>query len=309
MKKYHLISWISSGALSSLILFSAPQASAQLIGTAGAYGALGGSTVTNTGGTVILGDLGVSPGTAITGFFAIDGGPGLFSGVANQGNLAAAQAHADASNAYTSLAALSFTSNLTGQNLGGLILTPGVYFFSSSAQLTGTLTLDAQGDSNARFVFQIGSTLTAASNSVVSIINRSLSLDCGPDNGLFWQIGSSATLGTDTAFMGNILALASITLNNGASIDSGRALAINGAVTLDNNRIDASDSDGGFCIVGELTPVPEPGTYGLVGSCLLLLAIWYRQMNRQSRQNPTAATGDRPFMPALGDHNDLVVAG
>ncbi|QYM80398.1 ice-binding family protein [Horticoccus luteus] len=262
-------------AASLVFLALAPSSQAQLIGAAGSYGVLGGSAVTNTGNTMITGDLGVSPGTAVTGFSALDGGPGLYSGASNLGNFASAQAHADAASAYTTLAGLSFTSDLTGLDLGGLTLTPGVYRFSSSAQLTGTLTLDAQGDANARFVFQIGSTLISASNSAVNIVN--IGDACGPDNGLFWQVGSSATLGTGSAFAGNILALASITLNTGASIDFGRALALNGAVTLDNNRIDASAIDGGFCSP-QLTPVPEPSTYGAMGAGLLLIVLSRRRI-------------------------------
>ena len=245
MKNHHTILRICTIAAPAMILFTTTPGSAQILGTAGNYGALGGSTVTNTGNTVITGDLGVSPGSAITGFSVIDGGPGTFTGAVNQGNAASLQAQSDLTTAYLKLASLSFTSNLTGQDLGGLTLTPGVYFFSSSAQLTGTLTLNAEGDPNARFVFQIGSTLTTSSNSLVNIINVSPS-DCGPDNGLFWQVGSSATIGTNSSFDGNILALTSITLNTGASITDGRALAQNGAVTLDDNQIDASDTDGGF---------------------------------------------------------------
>lgn len=275
--------WLTGLRLSSLaatfgVLFATTPGPAQTLGTAGSYGVLAGSTVTNTGVTVITGDLGISPGSAITGFSVIDGGPGSFTGALNQANAAAAQAHADATAAYLALAGASFTSNLTGLNLGGLTLTPGVYYFSSSAQLTGTLTLDAQGNNDARFVFQIGSTLTTASNSLVNLINVSPSAECGPDNGLFWQIGSSATIGTNSMFAGNILALTSITLNTGASIADGRALALNGAVTLDSNRIDASDPDGGFCAAGSpgLSPVPEASTYGLVGSGVLLFATWRR---------------------------------
>ena len=289
MKNHHSALRFFTIAASAVILFMATPAPAQVLGTAGSYGVLGGSTVTNTGNTVITGDLGVSPGSAITGFSVIDGGPGLFTGALNQGNLASAQARADATAAYLTLAAQSFTSDLSGLDLGGLTLTPGVYFFSSSAQLTGALTLNAQGNSDARFVFQIGSTLTTASNSLVNIINVSPSAVCGPDNGLFWQVGSSATIGTNSTFSGNILALTSITLNTGASIDDGRALALNGAVTLDNNRIDASDTDGGFCVDvgggggGNITPVPEPSTYGLLGACVLLFAA--RRRRTAGRRN------------------------
>jgi len=139
-----------------------------------------------------------------------------------------------------------------------LTLTPGVYFFASSAQLTGTLTLNTEGNPNAVFVFQIGSTLTTASNSAV-VFTSSLT-----DKNVYWQVGSSATLGTTTAFAGNILALTSITLNNGASIGCGSALAINGAVTMNNNVI------GGGC--GGGSTVPEPGTMSLMGSGLAILA-------------------------------------
>src|SRR3984893_423143 len=184
------------------------------LGTADSFGVLAGSTVTNTGPTVITGDLGVSPGTAITGF-----PPGNFTGTMHGGDAVAAQAKASLVTAYNVAAGLAPTQNLTGINLGGLTLTPGVYSFSSSAQLTGTLTLDAQGDPNALFVFQIGSTLTTASNSSVVFVNG------GQGNHTFWQVGSSATLGTDTAFAGNILALASITLTTGVNIKCGSALA------------------------------------------------------------------------------------
>jgi len=282
MKKHHLILRICTIAASAVILLTATPASAQLLGTAGNYGALG--------STVIKGDLGSAPGLAITGFSAIDGGPGLFSGALNSGNPASAQARADLTSAYVNLAALKFTTDLSGKDLGGMTLTPGVYFFSSSAQLTGALTLDAQGNPDAQFVFQIGSTLTTASNSLVNIINISPS-ECGPDNGLFWQIGSSATVGTDSKFAGNILALTTITLDTGASIADGRALARNGAITLDDNLIDASDTDGGFCADSSvtITPVPEASTYGLVGCCVILFVVWRRQT--ADRRNVALAQG------------------
>ncbi len=205
-----------------------------LLGTAQSFAVLGGSTVTNTGTTNIVGDVGVTPGTAIVGFppgIVAPGKPGS-TGTLHASDALAISAHNAVITAFNTLAGLPSTANLTGQDLGGLTLAPGVYTFSSAAQLTGTLTLNAAGDPNARFVFQIGSTLTTASSSVVNVINGG-----SPDN-VFWQVGSSATLGTTTVFEGNILALTSITLNTRASIACGRALAINGAVTLDTNFLD-----------------------------------------------------------------------
>jgi type VI secretion system secreted protein VgrG len=247
--------------LNSVLLiatFFVCNAAADIIGTASSFGVLAGSTVTNTGTTVVNGSVGVSPGSAITGF-----PPGLVvpPGVIDAGNAVAAQAESDLNTGYNSLAGLTVNSNLTGMDLGGLVLTPGVYQFDSSAQLTGTLTLNAEGLANAYWVFQIGSTLTTASASAVNIING------GPNEGLFWQVGSSATLGTTTAFEGNIVALTSITLDTGATISCGRALAINGAVTLDTNTIDtgcaatAETDDGlaGFVANGSggLSPSPS----------------------------------------------------
>jgi type VI secretion system secreted protein VgrG len=149
-----------------------------------------------------------------------------------------------------------------------MTLTPGVYFFSSSAQLTGTLTLDGTGLADPVFVFQIGSTLTTASNSSVVTINDGGSST--PGISVYWQVGSSATLGTTTAFEGNILALASITLNTGATVLDGRLLARNGAVTLDGNNIMAPPAEviGGGGGTGDTggTAVPDSA------STLLLLA-------------------------------------
>jgi hypothetical protein len=228
------------------------------LGAAGSYAVLAGSTVTNTGSSVLSGNLGVWPGTAVTGF-----PPGIVTkGTIHAGDAAAAQAQSALTAAYNEAMGLSPTGTLTGQNLGGMTLTSGVYFFASSAQLTGTLTLE--GTPNSLFVFQIGSTLTTASSSSVIFIN-SLTGKPMNDPNIFWQVGSSATLGTTTTFEGNILALTSITLNTGASIGCGSALARNGAVTLDSNVI------GGGC-GGSTTTVPEPGTLGLLGTGLAILA-------------------------------------
>lgn len=220
----------------ALSFLGATQAShAQFLGTAQAFGVLTGSTATSTGLTVVNGDLGVWPGTAVTGF-----PPGIVNGTLHLGDAVAMVAQADVTTAYDSLAGEAFDHDLTGQDLGGMTLLPGVYRFSSSAFLTGTLTLDAQGDANARFVFQIGSTLISASSSAVAVINGGGICDT------YWQVGSSATLGTNTAFGGHILALASITMNTGSTI-MGSVLARNGAVTMDTNTITA-------CVV------PEPVT-------------------------------------------------
>jgi type VI secretion system secreted protein VgrG len=182
--------------------------------------------VTNTGASTIFGDLGVSPGTAVTGF-----PPGIVTvGATHAADAVALQAQSDVTTAYDALAAQACTADTTGQDLGGQTLTQGVYCSTSSTQLTGTLTLDAQGNAAAVFIFKTVSTLTTASSSSVQVING------GTACNVFWQIGSSATVGTTTQFAGNILALTSIALQNGASV-AGRALARNGEVTMDTNNV------------------------------------------------------------------------
>jgi len=228
-----------------------------VLGTANNFAVLGATAVTNTGPTVLGADLGVSPGTSITGF-----PPGGFSNGGTQvGATASMQGQVDALAGYTALKALPFTQNLTGQDLGGQTLTPGVYFFSSSAQLTGPLTLNFDGLSNTSFVFQTGSTLTTASGSAVDVINQ------GTNDSIYWAIGSSATFGTTSSFEGDVIADQSITLTTGASIACGNAIALNGAVTLDTNNI------GTGCSAGSSVPppsaVPEPGTLSLVLSGIL----------------------------------------
>jgi hypothetical protein len=232
------------------------------LGTAGLFAVLAGSTVTNTGPTTINGNVGVSPGTAITGFPPASIGG---SGILYSSGPEALQAQSDLAAAYNFAAGEACPHVLTGQDLGGLTLLPGTYCFDSSAQLTGTVTLDGLGVSTSVFIFQVGSSLTTASASVVDLIN---SANAG---NVFWQVGSSATLGTTTSFAGNILALTSISLDTGASINCGRALARNGAVTLDNNNVALCASVNIFN-----ADVPEPGTVGLLGASLLLLGL-YRQ--------------------------------
>jgi len=238
------------------------------LGTANNFAVLAGSTVTSASTTTINGgDVGLSPGTSITGPITIS--PPYTTHVADG---VALQAQNDLTTAYNQAVGLAVSQTLTGQDLGGLTLTPGVYFFSSSAQLTGTLTLNGEGLADPVFVFQIGSTLTTASNSSVVTINDGDSST--PGISVFWQVGSSATLGTGTAFEGNILALTSITAETGATVLDGRLLARNGAVTLDGNNIMAPPAEviGGGGNGGGGEKVPDTGsTLLLLGSGLAAL--------------------------------------
>jgi hypothetical protein len=194
------------------------------LGTAGSFAVLSGSTATNTGPTVVNGDLGVSPGSAVTGF-----PPGTVNGAIHAADAVAGQAQTDTTTAYDDAAGRTPVVSVAG-DLGGAVLTPGVYKASSSLKLTGDVTLDAQGNASAVFIFQVGSALTTASSSRVVLLNGADACN------VFWQIGSSATLGTDSSFRGTVLALTSISLKTGAKL-VGRTLARNGAVTMDNNTI------------------------------------------------------------------------
>jgi hypothetical protein len=203
-------------------------AAAPTLGTAQSFAVLAAASITSIGPTTVVGDLGVSPGSTITGF-----PPGTVTGTIHIADATAAQAQLDVVTAYNALAGDACDLDLTGQDLAGLTLTPGVYCFSTAAQLSGALTLDAQGDPSAVFVFQVGSTLTTATSASITTING------GQACNVFWQVGTSATIGVGTAFVGDILALTSITVNTGASV-SGRALARNGTVTMDTNQIVAA---------------------------------------------------------------------
>ncbi|WP_440098603.1 ice-binding family protein [Streptosporangium sp. H16] len=195
------------------------------LGTAGAFAVLAGSTVTNTGATVVTGDLGLSPGTAVTGF-----PPGTVNGAIHAADAVAAQAKVDLVAAYDDAASRTPAATV-GTELGGTTVTPGVYTSAAGTfGITGTLTLDAQGDSGAVFVFQAASTLITASASTVVLTGGAQARN------VFWQVGSSATLGTGSSLAGNVLALTSITVTTGVSVN-GRVLARDGAVTLDTNTI------------------------------------------------------------------------
>lgn len=232
------------------IMLATPAAAMIDLGSAKSFAVLAGSTVTSAGATVITGSLGVSPGTATVPPAVI------MLGALHAGDPLAAAAHADLGTAFAAVVAAPGAVDLTGQDLGGLVLTPGVYRFATSAQLTGTLYLDARGDPGANFLFQIGSTLTTASDSAVDLLGG------GQAGHVFYAVGSSATLGTGTHFAGSLLAQASITLNDGARVD-GRVLARDAAVTLVRNIVTVPTDAGA---------VPEPaqwmffvGGFGIVG--------------------------------------------
>lgn len=233
------------------------------LGNAASFSVLAATTVTNTGATVVTGNVGVSPGTAITGFppGVVNPPSTIYSAGAEPAN-----AQTDATTAYNFVVAQATTVDLTGQNLGGLTLTPGVYSFSSSADLTGILTLDAQGDPNAFFFFKIGSTLTTASLSDVNYINGQQ-----PCN-VVWAVGSSATLGTESTFAGTILAVASITATTGVTVD-GRLIARNGAVTLDTNTINNEIGQLPTSVVSEYTV----GALAAIGASFAALLFYKRK--------------------------------
>jgi hypothetical protein len=194
------------------------------LGTASNFAVLAGSTITNTGSSVISGDIGLYPGSSIVGIPPLVQSTGT---VATYG--AAQQAETDTTAAYIDAAARTPFQTVAA-DLGGTIKTPGIYQSSSSMALTGAVTLNGEGDANAVFIFQIGSTLTTANASSVVLENGAQACN------VFWQVGTSATLGTTTNFAGTLIALSSATLNTGAVVN-GRILARNGAVTLDDNTI------------------------------------------------------------------------
>ncbi|WP_328453121.1 ice-binding family protein [Amycolatopsis sp. NBC_00438] len=209
------------------------------LGTAGAYSVLGGQTVTNTGPSTLDRNLGVFPGTAITGF-----PPGTAAGATHAGDAVAQQAQSDLVVAYDDAAGRAPTANVAG-DLVGQTLVGGVYKSTGPLAISGTLTLDGQGDSSTVWIFQVASTLITASASTVNLINGAQACH------VFWQVGSSATLGTNSNFAGTIMALTSITATTGTVV-AGRALARNGQVSLDDNTFTTGTCD--------TTPTTTPTT-------------------------------------------------
>jgi hypothetical protein len=200
------------------------------LGAASSFAILASSTVTCANSSAVSGDVGVSPGIAITGF---DASCTLTGGLHAQ-DAAAVVAHADLLTAFDALGAAVCETDLTGQELGGLTLPPGVYCFDTTAGVTGALTLDAGGDANGVWIFQVGSAITTATGSTVAMAGN------GNPCNVFWRVGSSATLGTTSSFKGNILALASVTLTSGSDL-AGRALALTAAVTSDDNAVSIAE--------------------------------------------------------------------
>jgi hypothetical protein len=255
-------------SLAKLLLWSALTFSlkAQIVlgPTLNTFDILAASTVTNSGPTVINGNLGVSPGTAITGFTGFGaGGPGIVNGTIYSADSVAGQAQSELTAAYNAAAGAASTGVKSG-DIGGTTVTPGVYTIASTLGITGTVTLDAQGNPNAQFIFQIGSGLTTAVGSIVFLTNSAQA------SNVFWQVGSSATLGTNSAFSGSILAQASISLGTGALIQ-GRALARTGAVTLLSNIGTAPGVTGG------LPPppaTPAPSSLILISTALACAGIY-----------------------------------
>ncbi|HUW05090.1 MAG TPA: ice-binding family protein [Williamwhitmania sp.] len=191
------------------------------------FAALSGSAITNTGATIITGDLGLSPGSSIGGF-----PPGILNGTLHINDAAASQAKLDLTAAYNDAAGRTSTDIVTlSGNIGGLTLTPGLYMSTSSLAISsGDLTFDALGDANAVFIIQIASSLTTTSGRKVFLSGGASAAN------IFWQVGSSATFGTTSVFKGTIIAMQSITFNTGATLD-GRALARTGGISMEGNTI------------------------------------------------------------------------
>jgi len=293
------------GSLSSLIFAgSALGATSVGLGKAASFSVLAGSTITNTGPTTMFGDLGLAPGSSVTGGPVVLGEEHIDDALANEAKSALTTAATTAAN--------EASNGSAGGDLARQAFLPGVYTASTSLLLSsGSVTLNAQGDPNAVFIFQIGSTLTTGSNTSVSLINGAQACN------VFWQVGSSATLGTGTHFVGTIMAADSITANTGATIH-GRLLAQTAAVTLENNTITKSTcaSSGGTETTtpeetaaiqkattgGETTTTAGAGTTPSSGASKTTAR--HRRHHRRHRRHKRhrarkAATPHSPARPAL----------
>jgi len=285
-------------ALAVLTAFALPtvaQAAPVGLGTASPFVVLGGTKVTNVGPSVLNGNLGISPGTELEGF----GLPAVINGSTHATNKVAAQAQLDLTTAYDAAAGQPVlpANDLSGTDLGGLKLAPGTYRYNAAALLTGALTLDAEGDPNAEFVFKIGSQLTTESASSVLLVNGA-----SPCN-VYWQVGSSADLGTTTSFQGSLMALTSISLKSKATV-VGRMLARNGQVSLIENTLTRP-----LCATGPTNPpsgetpggpgTVSPTTPGTTGSATVpssgsRLAPGRRAKAPRSSRNGTAVVRPVP---------------
>jgi len=280
MKRRHLSS-LAAMAFAALFVGPSPALAQAYLGTnLTPYAVLAGTTVTCTGASLVTGDVGVSPGSAITGFPApcTNVGTSRIPPASDPGQAALLTA-------YGTLAAQPCSSTV-GPDLAGLTLVQGVYCVNAAASnLTGTLTLDAQGNPNAVWVFRMSSSLITSSGSTVAVVNG------GNACGVEWQVSSSATIGSGTTFVGNILALTSIALNTGANL-TGRALARNGAVTLDTNNISFGACGAGGGPGGPPPPFP-PGpvpTLPEIGAWALLVVLLGSGAYALSRRTPTEAS-------------------
>jgi Ice-binding-like/PEP-CTERM motif len=303
-RRKYLSSWMPALAVISAILSGPSRASAvPLLGSdLESFAVLGASTVTNVPTSTIVGNVGVSPGTAITGFSSAPGvavaDPQVTGGLVHATTTVAGNAHDQLTIARTDLGLLA-PGTLLSADLVGLTIFPGVYTVPAGvSNLTGMVTLDGQGNANAAWVFEMPSTLITSPGSVVKVINT------GAGAGVYWDVGSSATLGTTTSFEGNILALASINLDTGATIGCGRALAETGAVTLGMNTLGigcgaGTGGEGGqgfsggltvstggspekptflpFAPIGPGSSVPEPSSVFLLGTGFAGLALAVRR--------------------------------
>ncbi len=279
-------------ALFALLCAPASGWAQTILGSSQNFAVLGGTSITNNGPTTLInGNVGLSPGTSITGFQAVDGGTAVVVNGSVIIGGTAVQAQADFQKAFVGLAGMPINADLSSQDLGGMILFPGVYRFNVAATqaLSTTLTFDAQGKTNVFWVFQMADTLVTGANTNILLIN---SPDSGKSDGIFWDVHNAITFGATSAEMGNYLAGTSITYG-GTTTGSGARAFAEAAVTLDSNAVNTQTPAGGdftgglmYNGTGAVVPsvaVPEPATYVWLVSLGALGLVLYR------RSRPSAA--------------------